>query len=106
MLILARKVNEAINIGDDIVVTVLSIDGGSVKLGVEAPPAVKLLRSEVYERIARANQAAAAAELSWFAAAGEQQIVPADEPSAASPFPRERPAVRVVRKTRKPLQGE
>ncbi|RLB69576.1 MAG: carbon storage regulator [Deltaproteobacteria bacterium] len=59
MLILARKSNESINIGDDIVITVLSIDGGTVKLGVEAPKEVKLLRGEVYERISKTNQEAA-----------------------------------------------
>jgi len=59
LLILARKSNESINIGDDIVITVLSIDGGTVKLGVEAPKEVKLLRGEVYERVSKTNQEAA-----------------------------------------------
>ena len=59
LLILARKSNESINIGDDIVITVLSVDGGTVKLGVEAPKEVKLLRGEVYERISKTNQEAA-----------------------------------------------
>ncbi len=58
-MILARKSNESIHIGDDIIITVLSVDGGTVKLGVEAPKEVKLLRGEVYERISKTNQEAA-----------------------------------------------
>ncbi|HID77289.1 MAG TPA: carbon storage regulator CsrA [Planctomycetaceae bacterium] len=51
MLILARKRNEQIVIGDDIVVTVVAIRGGNVRLGIEAPPNVTVHRKEVYEAI-------------------------------------------------------
>ena len=45
MLIIARKVGTRIVIADNIVVTVLRINGGRVKLGIEAPPEVSILRS-------------------------------------------------------------
>ncbi len=51
MLILSRKCNEQITIGDGIVVTVVSIRGGSVRLGVEAPSTVAVHRREVYQAI-------------------------------------------------------
>ncbi len=51
MLILARKRNEQIVIGDDIIVTVVAIRGGNVRLGIEAPPNVTVHRKEVYDAI-------------------------------------------------------
>lgn len=47
MLVLSRKHNEKLVIGDNIVVTVVEIRGGKVKLGIEAPPEVKVLRGEL-----------------------------------------------------------
>lgn len=55
MLVLNRKAEEKIRIGDHIVVSVLEVDGASVKLGVEAPKEVVILRMEVYERIRNEN---------------------------------------------------
>lgn len=51
MLILERKHNERIRIGDDIVVTVTMIAPGRVKLGIEAPRHVAVHREEIYQRI-------------------------------------------------------
>jgi carbon storage regulator len=50
MLILTRKLNEKILIGDGIVVTVLELRGGKVKLGFSAPEGVKILREELKEK--------------------------------------------------------
>lgn len=50
MLILSRKPNERLMIGDDIVVTVLEVQRGTVRLGVEAPPAVAVDREEIRQR--------------------------------------------------------
>lgn len=47
MLVLSRKVDEKILIGDDIVVTVVRITGGKVRLGIDAPREVTVLREEV-----------------------------------------------------------
>lgn len=50
MLILGRKVGETLNIGDNITVTVLSVKGNSVRLGVNAPKDVVVDREEIHER--------------------------------------------------------
>ncbi len=51
MLKLTRKTGEALIIGDDIEVTVLSVDGNQVKIGIDAPDDVAIHREEVYHRI-------------------------------------------------------
>lgn len=52
MLILTRRSGETINIGNDITVTVLSIKGNQVRIGVNAPKDMAVHREEVAERIA------------------------------------------------------
>lgn len=47
MLVLSRKSQEQIRIGDSIVVTVLAVKGNSVRIGIEAPKAVRIVRSEL-----------------------------------------------------------
>ncbi len=59
MLILSRKINEKIMIGDDVSITVIEIRGDQVKIGVEAPKSVKVFRQEVFEAIKNENRAAA-----------------------------------------------
>ncbi len=49
MLKLTRKTGEALIIGDDIEVTVLSVDGNQVKIGIEAPDDVIILREELFD---------------------------------------------------------
>jgi carbon storage regulator len=51
MLILSRKVNETFMIGNDVSVTVLSIKGGQIRIGISAPRDIAVHRQEVYERI-------------------------------------------------------
>ncbi len=51
MLILTRKVGESVLIGDDISISVLSVRGNQVKLGVQAPKEVSVHREEIYQRI-------------------------------------------------------
>jgi carbon storage regulator len=60
MLILSRRVNEKIVIGDDIVVSVVEVRGDQVKLGIEAPRNVKVYRQEVFDAIQEENRRAAA----------------------------------------------
>ena len=55
MLILTRKQGESVAIGDDIVVTVVEIQGKQVKLGVRAPREVTVHRQEIYEKIQLEN---------------------------------------------------
>lgn len=59
MLILARKVDESIIIGDDIFVSIVDIKGDQVKLGIDAPKNIKVYRQEVYDAIQSENLAAA-----------------------------------------------
>lgn len=51
MLVLTRREGERIQIGDHIRITVVRIVGGGVRLGIEAPPEVAVMRSELKERI-------------------------------------------------------
>ena len=59
MLILARRTNESIVIGDEIEVSVVDIKGDQVKLGIKAPRAIKVYRREVFEAIQEENRKAA-----------------------------------------------
>lgn len=64
MLVLTRKENESIMIGDDVEVKVLDLKENQVKLGIVAPRAVAVHRREVYLAIRAENaQAAAASQL-------------------------------------------
>ena len=51
MLVLTRKKNEKIRIGNDIVLNIIAISENQVRVGIEAPADVKILREEVYESI-------------------------------------------------------
>ena len=61
MLVLTRKVNEAIQLGEDISITVVSIDGDRVKLGIDAPRSMKIFRKELIAETINVNQEAARA---------------------------------------------
>ncbi len=56
MLILTRRLNETVMIGDEVTVTVLGVKGGQVRLGINAPKDVAVHREEVYERIKAEQQ--------------------------------------------------
>jgi carbon storage regulator len=60
MLVLTRQLEQEIIIDDRIRVKVLSVSGGQVRLGIEAPPEVTILRREVYDEVSRENRQAAA----------------------------------------------
>lgn len=57
MLVLTRKLGEVIRIGDDIKITVLEVRPSQIKLGIDAPPEVKVHREEIYRRIQEENAA-------------------------------------------------
>ena len=59
MLILSRKLNEKIMIGEDISVSIIEIRGDQVRIGVDAPKTVKVFRQEVFNAIMAENKAAA-----------------------------------------------
>lgn len=58
MLVLARKLDESILIGDDITIKVISIEKGVVKLGIDAPKSVSIIRNELLEDVKDLNIAA------------------------------------------------
>lgn len=59
MLILSRKTDEKIKIGDEITITIIEVRGDQVKVGVEAPKDVKVFRQEVFNAIKNENKSAA-----------------------------------------------
>lgn len=59
MLVLTRKINQSIVIGDDVEVVVLEVRGEQVRLGIRAPKQVVVHRKEIYEQIQDENRSAA-----------------------------------------------
>lgn len=51
MLILTRRVGEALMVGDDTKIVVLGVKGSQIRLGINAPKDVKVHREEIYEKI-------------------------------------------------------
>jgi carbon storage regulator len=64
MLVLTRKVDQRIRIGADVEVVVLGIDGDHVRLGIEAPRHIPVLRDELVQDVGEENRRAAAAAVS------------------------------------------
>ena len=63
MLVLTRRAEEKIKIGDNIVVSILSVEGSIVKIGIDAPREITILRMEVLEQIKKENIAAAGKDI-------------------------------------------
>ncbi len=55
MLILTRKIGESIVIGDDIMIKVVEIGKNSIRIGIDAPREISVLRQEIFESIQREN---------------------------------------------------
>lgn len=51
MLILSRRIDEVIRIGDDVTLTILSVKGKQVRIGIDAPKGVPVHREEIWQRI-------------------------------------------------------
>jgi carbon storage regulator len=62
MLVLTRKQNEGILIGSDIIVTVINIEGDKIRLGIEAPKNIRVIREELLKEIGAENKMAAHSE--------------------------------------------
>ncbi len=63
MLVLTRKINESIMIGDEVEICVLEVRVDKIRLGIKAPKAVPVHRKEVYDEIQRANLEAAGSKV-------------------------------------------
>jgi carbon storage regulator len=74
MLVLTRKLGENIRIGDSVKITVLEVRSGQVKLGIEAPPEIKVHREEIYARIQEENRRA-----NWKPEGGAGSAPPGDK---------------------------
>ena len=59
MLVLTRRISESIKVGEDIEITVLSINGDQVKIGIAAPKNIDIHRKEIYHSIQESNSEAA-----------------------------------------------
>jgi carbon storage regulator len=59
MLVLTRKSDESIKLGDDITITIVEVKGNAVRLGIEAPAGLRIYRRELYDRIKEENFRAA-----------------------------------------------
>ena len=91
MLVLSRKLNQAIMIGDNVRIVVVAVDRDQVKLGIDAPREIPVHRSEVFEEIQRANRAAAGLD------AQAPEAAPPVRPAGANPVaftPRKTPPPR------------
>ena len=51
MLVISRKINESITIGDKIVVTILDVEGDRIKIGIDAPRELIILRQEIFQAV-------------------------------------------------------
>jgi carbon storage regulator len=65
MLILSRREGESIMIGGDVRVIVLSADRNGVRLGIEAPGDVRILRGEIVSQVEKENERASAGNREW-----------------------------------------
>jgi carbon storage regulator len=63
MLVLTRGQDDAIVLGDNVIITVLDIRGDKVRIGIEAPREMKILRKEIYEEVLKENRDAAKFEV-------------------------------------------
>lgn len=65
MLILSRKKNESVMIGDQIEIKIIAVEGETVRIGIEAPRSIQVHRKEVYDSIKEENQLASQQKMDW-----------------------------------------
>lgn len=89
MLVLSRKINQSIMVGDNVRVVVVGVDRDQVKLGIDAPREIAVHRSEIYDEIQRTNRSAAQAEgPAPTAAVGRATLSPGKKPIKISHRPK------------------
>ncbi|MFC5604084.1 carbon storage regulator CsrA [Sporosarcina koreensis] len=66
MLVLSRKTNETIKIGDDIEIRILEVKGDSIRIGIEAPKSIDILRGELVQSITETNTEALTLDATLF----------------------------------------
>jgi carbon storage regulator len=65
MLVLSRKTGERIWIGDEIAITVVRVNGGGVRIGIEAPPHLPVMRDELKQKMLRSQTESVVDETAW-----------------------------------------
>jgi|Deesub1362A_J573_1020465.scaffolds.fasta_scaffold00087_101 carbon storage regulator len=66
MLVLTRRSNEALRIGDNIKITVVEVKGNQVRLGIEAPAEIPIYREEIYRKVMEENRLSAGISVEIF----------------------------------------
>ncbi len=81
MLILTRKKDEAIRLGEDIRIVLVQIKGGQVRLGIECPSDMRVLREELYEAVRQENLKASTVDAAQVQALPRRDVSPKKSPS-------------------------
>lgn len=85
MLVLTRRTNQSIKIGDDIEITVIEVRGDQVRLGVTAPRDIAVHRKEIYLQIQQENLKAAQTSANGTSALALDDLIPVGEPAGVAP---------------------
>ena len=104
MLILGRRVNESIQIGKDVAITILDLQAGMVRLGIDAPRSTRIWRKEVWDGVVDANHKAARAARLFAEGTLEMPRLPVSAFSGLSRLRAVRLPARGRGRTRKPRQ--
>ncbi len=64
MLVIGRKKGESLLIGDDVEITIIKVENGTVKIAINAPREISILRSELYKEVKDENQRAMVSDVS------------------------------------------
>jgi carbon storage regulator len=114
MLILTRKPGESLYIGDNVKVTIVEIKGHQIRVGIDAPPELRIYREEIYQQIIEENKKAAeavsasAAGLESLSTAwsGRKQVDPSKKGLAAFSSEKVLPQTQVLRRRRRKEEDE